>query len=221
MRYKAVIFDLDGTLLDTLADLANSGNKVLEQLGFDPHPTEAYRYFVGDGMASLVERILPEHHRTPAVLAQAIEYFKQDYARNWAVETKMYPGVAEMLDELTLMGVKICILSNKPDGFTRVCVDSLLPKWHFEPVLGQRDQVPKKPDPAGALEIIEELAAEAMEASEILYVGDTAVDMQTAVGAQLDSVGVLWGFRDIEELQQNGAKYLVNHPGEIIDIIRC
>lgn len=220
MRYKAVIFDLDGTLLDSLADLANSGNKVLEQLGFEPHPTEAYRYFVGDGMATLVERILPEHHRTPAALAEAVERFKEDYARNWAVETKMYPGIAEMLDELTLMGIKICILSNKPNVFTAVCVDTLLPKWHFSPVHGQRDQVPKKPDPAGALEIVEQLAAEAMEASEILYVGDTAVDMQTAAGAQLDSVGVLWGFRDAEELQQNGATYLVSHPGEIIDIIR-
>ena len=220
MRYKAVIFDLDGTLLDSLADLASSGNRVLEQLGLDQHPTQAYRYFVGDGMATLVERIVPEHQRTPGFLAKAVKYFKDDYARNWAVETKMYPGIAEMLDELTKMGVKICILSNKPDGFTTVCVDTLLPKWQFDPVYGQRDQTPKKPDPAGALEIIELLATKEIKASEILYVGDTAVDMQTAAGAQLKSVGVLWGFRDAEELQQNGATYLVNHPREIIDIIR-
>lgn len=220
MRYKAVIFDLDGTLLDTLADLASSGNRMLEQLGFAPHPTEAYRYFVGDGMATLVERILPEQHRTPATLVKAIESFKEDYARNWAVETKMYPGIEEMLDGLTSMGVKICILSNKPDGFTTLCVDTLLPKWQFDPVHGQRDQVPKKPDPAGALEIIKQLATEATETKEILYVGDTAVDMQTAVGAQLDSVGVLWGFRDAEELQQNGATFLVSHPREIVDIVR-
>ena len=220
MQYKAVIFDLDGTLLDTLADLAGSGNRVLEKLGFDPHPTEAYRYFVGDGMATLVERILPIPQRTPSTLAEAVECFKEDYARNWAVATKMYTGIEEMLDGLTAMGVKICILSNKPDGFTTVCVEKLLPKWQFDAVYGQRDHVPKKPDPAGALEIIEQLATEAIEPNEILYVGDTAVDMQTAAGSNLDSIGVLWGFREAEELQQNGAKFLVSHPREIVDIVR-
>ncbi len=220
MRYKAVIFDLDGTLLDSLVDLASSGNRVLKQLSLDAHPTDAYRYFVGDGMATLVERILPEHFKTPDSIAKTVELFKEDYAQNWDVETVMYPGVVEMLDELTLMDVKLCILSNKPDRFTTACVDRLLPKWQFHPVHGQRDHVPKKPDPAGALEIIALLATEAMEASDILYVGDTAVDMQTAADAHLDSVGVLWGFRDAEELQQNGAKFLVSHPREIVEIIR-
>lgn len=220
MRYKAVIFDLDGTLLDSLADLASSGNRVLKQLSLDPHPTDAYRYFVGDGMATLVERILPEHKKTPDSIAKTIELFKEDYAQNWDVETDMYPGVAEMLDELTQMDVKLCILSNKPDGFTTACVERLLPKWQFHPVYGQRDQVPKKPDPAGALEIIAMLTTEAMEANEILYVGDTAVDMQTAASANLDSVGVLWGFRGAEELKQNGATFIVSHPREIVDIIR-
>lgn len=216
MRYTAVIFDLDGTLLDSLADLAGTGNRVLEALGLQAHPVASYRYFVGDGMATLVERILPDHHRTPAMLAQAIELFREDYAANWDRETDAYAGVPEMLNSLSQMGVHLTILSNKPDNFTRICVDRLLPQWRFHTVLGQREQVPKKPDPAGAREILQLLP---VNQGRVLYVGDTAVDMQTAAAAGLDSVGVLWGFREADELRQHGATYLIEHPMQLVDIV--
>lgn len=217
MRYKAVIFDLDGTLLDTLEDLASSGNRVLAQLGYPPHPSHAYKYFVGDGMVTLVERILPEEERNAELLSRAVDLFRQDYAENWAVKTKPYDGIGVMLDRLHALGVRLCILSNKPDEFTRLCVSRLLPDWSFELVYGQRDHIPKKPDPAGALEITRELG---LEHREVLYVGDTATDMQTAARAKLDKVGVEWGFRDARELKENGADYIIDHPRKLIDIIQ-
>lgn len=217
MRYKAAIFDLDGTLLDTLEDLASTGNRVLAQLGYPPHPTDAYKYFVGDGMVTLVERILPEQERNAELLAQAVDLFKQDYGENWAVNTRPYDGIGAMLDSLSALGLRLCILSNKPDGFTRLCVTQLLADWSFELVYGQREHIPKKPDPAGALAIIEELG---LDNHEVIYVGDTATDMQTATRAQLDKVGVEWGFRDAQELQENGADYIIDHPSKLIDIIK-
>ncbi|PID71518.1 MAG: HAD family hydrolase [Desulfobulbus propionicus] len=216
MRYKAVIFDLDGTLLDTLADLASSCNRVLVQLGYPVHPNEAYRYFVGDGMTTLVQRILPEDKQTSNVINHAVELFRQDYAENWAVDTTLYEGVGSMLDRLKALGVRICILSNKPDGFTQLCVSKLLGQWTFELIYGQRDGVPRKPDPAGAFALLQELG---LKNEEVLYVGDTATDMKTAAAAQLDKVGVAWGFRDVKELQDSGADYIIDHPGQLIDII--
>ncbi|WP_028582683.1 HAD family hydrolase [Desulfogranum japonicum] len=216
MYYKAVIFDLDGTLLDTLDDLADAANHTLKQLGFPEHPVDAYRYFVGSGMHTLVERILPEDERTTQTLGTAIEIFKTQYSRNWYAKTGPYKGVSDMLDGLKECGATLCILSNKPHDFTTLCVEKLLPRWSFFKVLGQRPGVPKKPDARGALEIVEQLG---MEKQQVLYVGDTSIDMQTAANAGLDSAGVLWGFRTREELQQAGAKYLVASPEELVPLV--
>jgi phosphoglycolate phosphatase len=216
MRYKAVLFDLDGTLLDTLEDLANAGNRILAAQSLPVHAVEAYRYFVGDGIAILVERILPPSHRQPRQIAESVAAFKQEYADNWRDRTTPYAGVSEMLDHLTAAGLQLAILSNKPHAFTQLCVEQLLPRWSFAPVLGQREGVPKKPDPAAALE-----AAERMELPprDILYVGDTSIDMQTAQAAGMDPVGVLWGFRDADELRQAGAGWLIKHPSELLPIV--
>ncbi|WP_448873566.1 HAD family hydrolase [Desulfobulbus propionicus] len=216
MRYKAVLFDLDGTLLDTLEDLANAGNRILADQSLPVHAVEAYRYFVGDGIAMLVERILPPTHRQPQQIAAAVTAFQNEYAENWNDHTAPYTGVAEMLDQLTERGVQLAILSNKPHAFTQLCVEQLLPRWAFAPVLGQRPGVPKKPDPVAALE-----AAEHMELrpQDILYVGDTSVDMRTARSAGMDPVGVLWGFRDADELSRAGAGWLISHPCELLPII--
>jgi phosphoglycolate phosphatase len=216
MSYNAVLFDLDGTLLDTLEDLGNSMNRVLITQGFPTHPLDAYRYFVGDGITMLVTRTLPEEQRHEAVIQRCMALFREDYGQNWKVKTRPYDGVPEMLDALEARGLKLTILSNKPHEFTKQCVAELLPSWHFDIVLGQRDAVPRKPDPAGAIEIAEVLN---IVPSEFLYLGDTANDMQTAVAARMFPVGVLWGFRTRQELLENGAQVLLDQPLDILTIL--
>ncbi|NQS71172.1 MAG: HAD family hydrolase [Desulfobulbaceae bacterium] len=217
MRYQAVLFDLDGTLLDTLTDLAEAGNRVLARLGLKPHPTQDYRYFVGNGMRHLMECILPRPLREQEeALEAAMVAFQQEYAKTWQVHTKPYAGIAELLDYLSAKGCPMGILSNKPQSFTQLCVDKLLAAWRFHPVLGQREGIPRKPHPAGALETARILG---LAPSSILYVGDTGVDMRTAQQAGMDAVGVLWGFRDAEELRATGAETVVQAPEELVRII--
>ena len=216
MAYKAVLFDLDGTLLDTLEDLANSSNRILKALGFPIHPIDAYRYFVGDGAKMLMTRILPENQRNKQMIERGLNLFREDYGQHWDINTRPYDGVPEMLDALQTQGLKLAVLTNKPHEFAVHCVASLLPTWHFERVFGQRDGVPRKPDPAGAIEIAEQLH---LAPSEFLYLGDTANDMQTAVAAGMFPVGVLWGFRPREELQENGAQELLERPLDILKLL--
>lgn len=216
MRYKAILFDLDGTLLDTLEDLATAANRVLAARGLPMHPLDAYRYFVGDGVRSLVERILPEELRSTAAVEEVVTAFQQEYGENWRHRSRPYPGIPRMLDQLAAHGLRFSILSNKPDGFTRLCVQELLPRWTFDPLLGQRPEVPKKPHPAAALEIARRLG---LSPAEIVYVGDTAVDMQTANSAGMDGVGVLWGFRTADELRAAGARFLITHPEELLPLL--
>lgn len=216
MDYKAVLFDLDGTLLDTLEDLAAAGNRVLGDMGLPEHPVDAYRYFVGDGINVLAERILPAPLRSPETIAAAVAAFQAVYARNWNDRSAPYEGVPAMLDQLIAAGLRLCILSNKPDAFTRLCVEQLLPHWSFDPLLGQRPGVAKKPDPAGALEVAARLG---LDPAEILYVGDTGVDMRTGVAAGMDAVGVLWGFRGADELRRDGAWRLISRPDELLPLL--
>jgi phosphoglycolate phosphatase len=216
MRYKAVLFDLDGTLLDSLEDLANAGNRVLAAQSLPVHEVSAYRHFVGDGIAVLVERILPPTHRQPQQIAETVAAFQREYAATWRTRTAPYAGVAQMLDQLTGAGVRLAILSNKPDAFTRLCVEQLLPYWSFAPVLGQRPGVPRKPDPAAALEAVRGMD---LLPGEVLYVGDTAIDMRTARSAGMDPVGVLWGFRDAQELNLAGAEWLISDPSQLLPIV--
>lgn len=217
MSYKAVIFDLDGTLLDTLKDLAESTNRVLTTLGFPLHPLSAYNTFVGNGLEVLIQRSLPEEKRTDEVIRLAMEHFRDDYGKNWNVNTIPYIGVEEMLDDLTTLGISLNILSNKPNEFTQLCVGKLLNKWKFHHILGVRKNVPKKPSPIAVHQIIDMLH---LQPSEVLFIGDSSVDMQTASNAGIDSVGVLWGFRSEAELRDNGATFIISHPRELLSIIR-
>jgi phosphoglycolate phosphatase len=216
MTYQAVLFDLDGTLLDTLADLGNAMNRVLAARGFPTHPLDAYCYFVGEGARVLVTRALPEDRRDAATIESCLAAFAADYDQNWQVETQPYPGVAELLDALTARGLKLAVLSNKPHEFTVRCVSQLLPHWRFDAVLGQRERTPRKPDPAGAFEIAAWLK---IPPTNFLYLGDTFVDMETARAAGMFPVGVLWGFRPVEELQASGAQVLIARPGELVGLL--
>lgn len=216
MKYQAVIFDLDGTLLDTLADIGHTGNAVLKDHGYPTHPIDAYRLFVGEGVRRLVEQILPESARTAELIDVCVREFLDIYARDWHVHTQPFDGIAEMLDELTQRDVQMSVLSNKPHQFTVQCVDQFLAKWKFTPVIGQSDEILCKPDPAGALEIIKVLG---IPAENFLYVGDTGTDMQTAVNARLYPVGITWGFRDADELLANGARSVIDHPRELIALL--
>ncbi len=216
MPYTAILFDVDGTLLNTLEDLSDAVNRVLAGKGFPTHKLEAYRYFIGDGSAMLITRALPEEKRNDDTIRSCIEMFIEDYGRNWNVRTKPYDGVTEMLDALMARGLKIAALSNKPHEFTKRCVNDLLPNWTFEVVLGYRDAVPLKPDPASALEVAKRLNIPPVD---FLFLGDSAVDMKTAIAAGMYPVGVLWGYRSIEELQENGAQALIERPLEILNLL--
>ncbi|NJN93606.1 MAG: HAD family hydrolase [Anaerolineales bacterium] len=216
MPYQAVLFDLDGTLLDTLADLGNAMNRVLAARSLPVHPLEAYRYFVGEGARLLVTRTLPENRRDEATIEACLAEFRADYDQNWQIETKPYPGVADMLDALTARGLKLAVLSNKPHDFSQRCVRDLLPRWSFNPVLGLRETVPRKPDPAGAFEIA---ACLNIPPANFLYLGDTATDMQTARAAGMFPVGALWGFRSAEELTENGAEVLIESPLDLLKLL--
>ena len=213
---RAIIFDLDGTLLDTLEDLADSANEALQASGFDVHPTLAYNTFVGDGMHVLISRILPEDRRDEATLNQVLADYRLAYDRRWAAKTKPYPGVPELLRELNARGVPISVLSNKPQYFTELCVRHHLPDFTFRPLFGQRDHVVRKPDPAGAVEIARELG---LETSDVLFVGDTRTDMETAVAAGMIPVGVSWGFRPVSELLEFGAVHIIHHPAELLNLV--
>ncbi|MCF6188580.1 MAG: HAD family hydrolase [Desulfobulbaceae bacterium] len=216
MTYKAVLFDLDGTLLDTLEDLADSANHALAEMQMPEHSVDAYRYFVGDGMMTLIERIVPEDRRNKKIILDTVEAFRRHYTRNWYVKTRPYAGIGEMLTALVEAGLQLAILSNKPQDFTELCVERLLGDFSFAPVLGQREGIPKKPDPAGALEIAESLN---IAPGRFLYLGDTSIDMHTAGRAGMCAVGVLWGFRTESELRDAGAEHLIQAPADLLDLL--
>lgn len=213
---KCVLFDLDGTLLDSLADLADSMNRVLTRQGLPIHPVQAYRYFVGDGIINLVRRALPIEARKQDIVEDCARLMRQEYALHWADTTRPYPGIAELLDALTARGIQMAILSNKPDALTREVVRTLLPQWNFDAVAGARETTPRKPDPAGALRIARLLHR---DPAEFLYAGDTNTDMQTARAAGMFAIGVLWGFRTAEELQKNGAQTLLGAPLDLCSLL--
>lgn len=212
MPYPAVIFDLDGTLLDTLADIGNSANEVLERHGFPTHALTAYKTLVGDGVSVLFSRALPVGAKDDATIAACVRDFSEVYGRNWNRLSKPYDGILDMLHALAADGVKFAVLSNKPQVFTRQCVDEFFPTFRFDTVFGQREGIPRKPDPAGALEIA---AAWNLPTSQVAYVGDTSVDMQTARSAAMFAIGATWGFRSRDELLAHGAAILIDHPREL------
>lgn len=216
MKFRAIVFDLDGTLLDSLHDIANSMNAALAREGFPPHPIADYKIHVGDGLAILARRVLPPEQCSETAIFDLVATMREEYGRRWAETTRPYPGVPDLLDEVTRRGLKMSIVSNKPHDFSQQVAARLLPNWHFDPVIGARAGIPHKPDPANAL-----AAAAGMNIppGECVFLGDTYVDIRTAVNAGMFPAGALWGFRDAKELQDAGAKILLKHPMELIDIL--
>jgi phosphoglycolate phosphatase len=216
MICRAVLFDLDGTLLDTLQDLADSSNLVLRQLGFPEHPIASYKRFVGDGIAELARRVLPEGNRDEATLAHCLSAIRSEYNRRWADQTRPYEGIPDLLDALTARCLPLAILSNKPHEMTAVVVERFLSRWRFAVVLGAKTSVPMKPDPTAALDIAQRLV---VQPGQILFLGDTGTDMRTARAAGMVAVGVLWGFRTADELRENGATRLLENPLELLELL--
>jgi phosphoglycolate phosphatase len=214
--YQAIIFDLDGTLLDTLADIADSVNRTLAQYHLPEHPIDAYKFFIGNGWKMLVTRALPETHRSEALIAECVTQSRKIYRDNWNRRTRLYDGIPELLDNLAERKFPLAVLSNKPHDFMLRCVDWYLNKWKFKALMGQSDKFPLKPDPASALEVAEQIG---LPPSAFLFVGDSAVDIQTAEAAGMHSVGVTWGFRGPEELEENGCRTLVHHPLDILSLL--
>ena len=216
-KLNAVIFDLDGTLLDTLKDIGEAMNRALRSLGYPTYPISAYRQFVGEGATVLAEKVLPPEERNEEKIQLLRSLFIEDYRSNWKVHTRPYPGIEDLLDALTRLGIPMAVFSNKPHYFTRACVETFLSAWEFELVLGEGEECPRKPDPSGALKIADSIGK---APDEIMFVGDTKIDMQTARNAGMVPCGVTWGFRTRDELQDHGAAYIVDHPMEIESIIR-
>jgi phosphoglycolate phosphatase len=211
--FSAVIFDLDGTLLDSLDDLADSMNAVLAAMDAPGHPVEDYRFFVGEGIVKLAERVLPPDRRDEAAVRRCVELMSDEYRRRWDQKTRPYQGVRELLDGLARRRVPMSILSNKPAEFTRDAVARLLADWRFDFVLGVSDGLPRKPDPAGALRICRDWG---IPPESCLFLGDTRTDMRTARSAGMYAVGALWGFRTAEELLAHGARALISRPIELL-----
>jgi len=192
---KAVLFDLDGTLLDTLRDLADSGNEVLAGRGLPPHPLDSYRIFIGNGMVNLARDVFPPEMRpeTEEQIAAVLEEYRAAYSRNWRNTTVPFPGIAEVLDRLTAGRIPIGVVSNKAHDFTLQCVEAFLDDWEWNVLIGARDGHPRKP-----------------------FVGDSDVDMMTARNAGMRAIGVSWGFRPVEELLEAGAEVILEEPGELL-----
>ena len=212
MAYRAAVFDLDGTLLNTLADLADSGNELLASYDMAPHPEKAYRYYVGNGSRKLMERILPG--RTPEQIDEALARYKAIYEKRLTVKTTPYTGILEMLSALRTRGVRMAVCTNKHVSAAEVLIRKYFPADSFDAYEGDCPGVPRKPDPAHVRIVLDKMG---VGPEETVYLGDSGVDMQTAVNAGVLPVGVLWGFREKEELTENGAEILLSQPLELLE----
>ncbi len=212
---KAVLFDLDGTLVNSLEDLANSTNYALEKFGFPTHETEKFKYFVGDGMPKLIERVLPEDKRDTKTHSLVLECFMNHYREHYVDKTAAYNGINELINSLKEKGLKIAVISNKAQEMAVTVANKLFGDV-FDIVCGKQEGYPAKPDPALTLKVINDLG---VTPNECVFIGDSGMDMAVAKNAKCHSIGVLWGFRTMEELGDYGADYIVHMPFEILQII--
>ena len=215
MTYKAIIFDLDGTLVNSIEDIADAMNMVLKEHNYPTHSYSTYKTLVGSGIRSLVVNALPETFRNDAQVNTCFDEMMSIYKNQCTSKTKPYDGIVELLDYLKSKELKLSILSNKADALTKKVVSALFPNY-FEPVLGLKVEADKKPNPVVALEICNVLG---VLPNETIFIGDTGIDIQTAINANMLAVGVNWGFRDEKELIANGAKHILNNPLDLVSVL--
>lgn len=214
LRPAAIIFDLDGTLIDSLEDLADSANAVLEKQGFAPHPADAYRFFVGEGMETLIRRAAPSG-TDDGTIARLVEGMRERYGKNWSRKTRPYEGIMPMLERLGAFSLPLAVLSNKPHDFTELTVKHFFPNVVFAKVLGSPRGGRAKPDPSLALGIAADFG---LRPEDVLFVGDSRTDMDTATAAGMVLAGALWGFRPASELLAHGAKILLERPERLFEV---
>lgn len=213
---KLVIFDLDGTLLNTIADLAAASNYALEQCGYPTHAPATYPYFVGNGVTKLLERILPEEDRNDVTLQKMRAHFTEYYDEHCTDLTVPYPGIPELLDSLTAEGVNIAVASNKYQSAVSQLIEKFFPQYQWAAVEGNKEGWPVKPDPSIVFDILSKCPT---AKSDVLYVGDSGVDMDTARRACVESCGVTWGFRPESELRDHYADHIVTTPAELLRLV--
>lgn len=214
---KAVIFDLDGTLSDSIASIKFCGDKALGAFGFGPFTEQQYKYFVGDGAANLVRRALTAGGDVDLVhFQEAYALYREIFRENCMYQVKPYQGIPELIEGLKERGVKIAVLSNKPHAETVNVIEALFGKGCFDSIQGQRENVAIKPSPEGVFQILGEFR---LAAEDVLYLGDTATDMRTGKSAGAFTVGALWGFRDRAELEEGGADKIIEHPLQVLELL--
>ena len=213
---KLVIFDLDGTLLNTIDDLAHSANYALEQSGFPTHDISSYPFFVGNGVGRLLERVLPHEHRNPETIAKLREIFQEHYERHLYDFTKPYPGIEDLLECMASHDIKFAVASNKYQAATSALIAHFFPRLPFEAVHGMRPGIPPKPDPSIVFNVLTDIPT---PKADVVYVGDSGVDMETARRACVESVGVTWGFRPVSELRQFYAEHIITTPDALLPIV--
>jgi len=217
MNIRAVLFDLDGTLLDTIEDLTEAMNAALSELGYPGHGVSECKTLVGEGIDHFARSALPSSESgKEATVARLVELMGAEYARRWQTKTRPYDGIPTLLDELAARKLTLAVLSNKADDFTKMMVAYFFPGTEFAAVVGAREGQARKPDPAPALEIS---ALMGVPPDETIFLGDTRTDMETARRAGMIPIGALWGFRTAGELLENGARYLIRRPAELLGFI--
>ena len=217
MPVRGCLFDLDGTLINSLEDLATSTNYALMERGYPVHTLDEYKYMVGNGVTRLCERALPPYARTPEQVRTLRQVFQSYYMEHGMDSTRPYPGINWMLQQLKARGIRLAVLTNKPDQSAQLLVKRMFGAGLFTAVIGQREGRPIKPDPTTAFEAMEQIG---VKPEECAYFGDSGVDMQTADAAGARGVGVLWGFRQADELLENGALALIKSPDEVLPLIK-
>lgn len=212
---KAVLFDLDGTLANSLQDLADATNFALAKGGFPARELGEFNYFVGDGMPKMVERAIPEGKATPELVSQLLKFCLEYYAVHYVDNTYAYEGCVELVNTLKQRGIIVAVVTNKAQEMADIVVKKLYGDA-FDLIFGKRDGLPAKPDPTATLMAMKELG---VKPEECVFIGDSGVDVKTGVNSGAVSVGELWGYRGREELIGNGAQYIIQKPQELIDII--
>jgi len=213
---KTIIFDLDGTLLDTLLSIACAFNRALDQLGYPQHATEAYRHFIGDGVFQCASRCLPASERNEATINQLVQVERVEYANSWHQQVQPYQGIVELLAELSKRGILTSVLTNKDQAAAEQCVHRFFPEHSFLHIIGHDGSRPHKPDPSGGEWI---LKASGVNYQQAAMVGDTAVDILTGKACKMLTIGVSWGFREPRELNEAGAAFVIEQPHQLLELL--